>query len=129
MKKSKTVEYVKGTKNNVKKVVIPDRVTYKKVTYKVVSVASNAWKNNKKLTQLIIGKNVKTIGKKTFYGCKKLKKITIKSRLLTAKNCGEKAFFGIQKNVTIKVPTGKKKSYKKLLRKKGIGENAVIISK
>ena len=81
------------------------------------------------LPQLIIGKNVKTIGKKTFYGCKKLKKITIKSRLLTAKNCGEKAFFGIHKKVTINVPTGKKKSYKKLLRKKGIGENAVITSK
>ena len=129
VKKNKTVEYVKGTQNNAKKAVIPAHVTYEKVTYKVVSVAPNAWKNNKKLTQLIIGRNVKTIGKKAFYCCKKLKKITIKSRLLTAKNCGGKAFFGIHKNVTIKVPTGKKKSYKKLLRKKGIGENAVITSK
>lgn len=114
IKKNKTVEYVKGTDKNSRKVVIPATVTYKKVNYKVVSVASNAWKGNKKLAQLTIGKNVKSIGKKAFYGCKKLKKITIKCKLLTKKNCGEKAFFGIHKKANIKVPKGKKKSYKKM---------------
>lgn len=114
IKKNKTVEYVKGTDKKSRKVVIPATVTYKKVTYKVVSVASNAWKGNKNLTQLTIGKNVKAIGKKAFYGCKKLKKITIKSKLLTAKSLGEKAFGGIHKKANIKVPNGKKKSYKSI---------------
>ena len=43
-------------------------------TYKVVSIAPNAFKGIKKLTKVTIGKNVKMIGAKAFYGCKALKK-------------------------------------------------------
>lgn len=43
------------------------------VTCKVTAVAKNAFKNNKKVTTITLGKNVVTIEKNAFKGCKKLK--------------------------------------------------------
>ena len=42
------------------------------VKYKVTSIGSGAMKNNKKLTGLVIGSNVKAIGTNAFSGCTKL---------------------------------------------------------
>lgn len=67
------------------------------INYKVTAIANNACKNNVKLKKLTIGKNVKTIGKQAFYGCKNLKRITVKSKKLTSKNVGAKAFKGVSK--------------------------------
>ena len=89
-------------------------------------MAAKAFKGNKKITNVTIGKNVKTIGASAFYGCKKLKKLTIKTKYLTSKSVGKKAFSGIYKKAIIKVPAGKKKSYKKLLKKHGVSARAVI---
>ena len=72
-----------------------------------------------KLTTLTIGKNVKTIGKNAFSGCKKLKTITLKTSLLTAKTVGANAFKNIYKKATFKCPKKKVSEYKKLLIKKG----------
>ena len=121
-----TVEYVKNANKNAKSITIPDAVTYENVTYKVTGVAAKALKGNKKITKLTIGKNVKKIGESAFSGCKKLKYLTIKTKYLTSKNVGKKAFSGIQKKAQIKVPAGRKKSYKKLLRKRGVSSKAVI---
>ena len=41
------------------------------------SISANAFKNHRTLTKVKIGDNIKTIGKKAFYGCKKLKTVTI----------------------------------------------------
>ena len=60
--------------------------------------------------------SMNVIGAKAFYGCKKLKKITINSKVLT--KAGTKAFAGTSKNIRIKVPTKKVAAYKKLLKKK-----------
>ena len=79
-----------------------------------------------KITKVTIGKNIKTIGKKAFYGCKKLKSITLKTTKLTAKNVGSKAWKGICATVTIKVPKSKYDSYKKILKEKGGSSNAKI---
>ena len=121
-----TVEYVESIDKNAKKITIPSTVTYENVTYKVTNVAAKAFKGNKKITNVTIGKNVKTIGASAFYGCKKLKKLTIKTKYLTSKSVGKKAFSGIYKKAIIKVPAGKKKSYKKLLKKHGVSARAVI---
>lgn len=131
-----------------KKLVIPNTVTLNNKIYKVTSVAASAFKNNKKLTSIIIGKNVETIGSsafsgcsglqkasinstklkqigsKAFYNCKKLKKICLKTKVLkTAKsNC----FKGINKNAVIRVPASKYKIYCKRLAKKGQGRSVKI---
>lgn len=161
-----------GPTAKAKTATIPDAVTIGGVTYKITSIASNAFKNNTALTKAKIGNNivtigtnafsgckklksvtmgkkvatikdkafykcvtltmltipakVKKIGKQAFYGCKKLKTITIKTTKLTSKNVGSKAFTGIHKKPTVKVPKKSLKTYKKFLKKKGVPRRARI---
>ncbi len=144
-----TAEYTEPANKNIKSVSIPATVNFGGISYKVTSIAKNAFKNCKKLTKVTvdsnietiganafmgctklksvtIGKNVKKIGAKAFYGDKKLAKITIKTRKLTAKNVGSKAFAKTSGKATVKVPKKKLKAYKTLLVKKGISRKASI---
>ena len=110
------------------KVVIADSVKIKGKTYKITSIAAKAFRNNKKITNVVIGTNVTEIGKQAFYGCNNLKKITIKSTKLTEKKIGDKAFKGINKKAVIKVPKSILKKYKKILKEKGIDAKVKIES-
>ena len=147
--KTPAVQYLapkSGTKGTV---TVPLEVTIDGVTYKVTSIADNAFKGNKKLkkvvvgsnitsigknafagctslTSITIGKNVKKIGKNAFTGCKKLKSIIIKTKKLTTKTVKKGAFNGISKKVVVKVPKSKYKTYKKLLPAKGLKKAAKI---
>ena len=123
--KNPTVVY-KGSKKQKASVTIPDTVTIDKVTYKVTSIAANAFKNNKKLKKVVIGKNVTMIGKKAFYGCSKLKKITVKTTKLTKKNVGRQAFKGIHKKAAFKVPKKKISSYRKVFRARGAAKTTKV---
>ena len=76
-----------------------------------------AFKGDKKLKKVVIGKNVQTIGKSAFEKAGKLKAVTIKSTSL--KKVGKNAFKGIHAKAKIKVPAKKLKAYQKLLKKKG----------
>lgn len=125
-KGSPTVEYsaaVKGAKGTI---TIPAQVTIKGVTYKVTSVGASACRNRAGITKVIIGKNVKKIGNRVFSGCKKLKKVTIKTTKLTESTVGSNAFSGISSGVVVKVPESKVKAYRKLFKKKGISDGATI---
>ena len=124
--KNPTVTYVKP-KKNVKKVSIPATITVKGIKYQVTAVSKDAFKNNKKVTQVTIDKNVKNIGKNAFYGCKNLKKITIKTTKLTKKTVGKNAFKGIHKKAAIKVPKKKLNAYKKLLKNAGISKSVKVV--
>ena len=147
--KTPAVQYIapkSGTKGTV---TVPFEVTIDGVTYKVTSIADNAFKGTKKikkivigsnitsigknafagctsLTSITIGKNVTKIGKNAFTGCKKLKSITIKTKKLTTKTVKKGAFNGISKKVVVKVPKSKYKTYKKLLPAKGLKKAAKI---
>ena len=107
--------------HNKKTYTVPNTaIGYDDLTYKVTGIGGNAFDNVKNyVTKLIIGKNVKTIGKKAFYGCKKLKSIIIKSKKLKMSKVGAKAFGKINKKCVAKVPKDKYKQYKKMLKKKG----------
>ena len=121
-----TVEYVKPASKTVKTATVPNSIKAGGITYKVTSIAPNAFKNNKKLTKVTIGKYITAIGTKAFYGCKKLKSITIKTTKLTSAKVGSKAFKGTHKKAVLKVPKSKLKSYKKFLGKKGVAKTAKI---
>lgn len=123
--KSKTAAFT-GVIKQKKKVIIPASIKCSGYTYKVVSIDAKAMQKKGKLASLTIGKNVKTIGKRTFYGCKKLKTITIKTSMLTPKSVKKNAFKGIAKKAKIKVPDKKLKAYKKLLRSREISSKAKI---
>jgi len=116
---------VTGTSKNKGTVTIPATVKKNGVTYKITAIKDKAFKN-KKISKIIIGANINTIGAQAFYNCKKLKNITIKSVNLKASKVGSKAFKGTPKKITVKVPSKKKTAYKKWLFKKGINKKAKI---
>lgn len=117
---SATAEYAKPTKKTCTTAAIPDTVKIGKKTYKVISIASNAFKGCSKLKKVTIGKNVAKIGKKAFYGCKNLKTIKINTTKLTKKSVGAKAFAMIHSKAVVTVPKSKVKDYKKILKKAGL---------
>lgn len=123
---SPTVEYSAAAKGAKGTITIPAQVTIKGVTYKVTSVGASACRNRAGITKVIIGKNVKKIGNRVFSGCKKLKKVTIKTTKLTESTVGSNAFLGISSGVVVKVPESKVKAYRKLFKKKGISDGVTI---
>lgn len=120
-KSAKTVTLTKKVTKK-KTVTVPATVKIDGTSYKVTAIGANVWKNDKTLQSIVIGKNVKKIGTKVFYGAKKLKKLTIKTKNLTSVGAG--AFKGVSKKVTVKVPAEKKRAYKKLFKKKGLPTKA-----
>ena len=121
-----TVELKAPLKKTMASVSVPSTVKINGYTFKVTSIAKNAFKNNKKLTKVTIGANVTKIGANAFSGCKKLKKITVKTKKLKAKAVGRNAFKGIHKKAVIRVPKGKSKAYKKVFKGKGQSKTVKI---
>lgn len=124
-KEGGSVELV-SVKKQIPNVLIKDTVVINGIKCKVTAIAKNVYKNSKKLKSITIGKNVKRIGKKAFYNCKKLSVITINTTKLTEKNVGANAFGKLRENIKVKVPSSKLKAYKKILNKKGISKKAKI---
>ncbi len=137
-----------GLKADTEKTInIPDVVSFGGKTYRVTSIQASVF-SKKQATSVIIGKNVEVIGKNAFAGCKKLKKVTIKSTALTEigskafngckvlknitikskvlKKAGKNCFKGIHKKAVIKVPSSKYKDYAKRLAKKGQSKTVKI---
>ena len=114
--KAKEVTFTKPKSSKKTSLTIPSTVKIGGQIYKVTEVSAKAFKNNKKLKTVTIGKNVKKIGKEAFFGCKKLKKITIKSTVL--KSVGKNALKNIYKKATIKCPKKQLAKYKKLFKSK-----------
>ncbi len=115
--KNGTVEFAKTYNVAITDISIPDTVTISGITYKVTSVAKNAFKSNKNLEKITIGKNVAKINAGAFNGCKNLSVINIKSKKLSS--VGKNAFKGIKAKAKIKVPSSRLSNYKKLFADKG----------
>ena len=82
VKANQTVELKTG--NKTAKNVTVNTVKINDKEYKVVSIATNAFKNAK-MTKLTIGDNVKTINKNAFNNCNKLKTLTIGKNVTSIK--------------------------------------------
>ena len=87
----------------------------------VTSIGKSAF-SSCQLKKIIIGKNVTSIGAKAFYNNKKLKTIIIKSKKLTDKKVGKKAFSKTAPKAKVFIPKSVFKKYKKFLAKKGFGK-------
>ena len=122
--KNGTAAYVGPLDKSATKVTIPATVKIDGVTFKVTSIEKNAFKNNKKVKTVTIGKNVSKIGAKAFYGCSKLKTLKIKTTKLTAKKIGSKAFSKTPKSMKVTIPKKKFKTYKSMLIKRGVNKKA-----
>ena len=74
LKDGVSVEFTKPVYKKVS-VRIPDTIKVNGITCKVTGISANAFKNNKSLNSVTIGRNVTVIGTNAFYGCKKLSKV------------------------------------------------------
>ena len=92
---SRTVRCMGAVKKNIKNLVIPATVKYRSKSFKVTVINAGAFKNNRSIRKLTVGKNVITIMNKAFYRCSKLKKVVIRGRNL--KNIGKNAFVGFRR--------------------------------
>lgn len=100
---------------NIEKLEIPDTVEIKGETLKVTSIDPEAFKGLEKLTEVILGKHIESIGKKAFHGTKRLKALKILSKKLKKAKV-EAALHGSEiEDVT--VPKSVLKKYKKFLTK------------
>jgi endoglucanase len=102
--KTHTVTYMGTTSASKKSITIPESVKINGVTYKVTAIAANALKGNTKVTSVTIGKNVKTIGKNAFSGCRNLKTVTFQSGSKLTK-IGAKAFYKCTSLKKISIPS------------------------
>ena len=102
------LEVVGLKKKSLKQIKIVVVVKIGGVSYKVTSVGAKAFKNNKKINKVFIGKNVKKIGANAFAGCKKLKQVSINSTVL--RNIGKNAFKGDKKLVKVIIKSNKLKT-------------------
>ena len=125
--KKKEVKYKEPANKKAKTVSIPATVKINGVTYKVTKIADNAFKNNKTITKVTVGSNIKTIGKNAFSGATKLKTVSVGKNVtevganafkgcssLTSVTLGSKAtkiganaFNGCKKLKTIKITSTK----------------------
>lgn len=119
-----SVVYTGPVNANRRSLVIPNVVRFDGVACKVTAIAANAFRGNKKLQQITIGKNVQEIGacafqnctkltgvfggkgvkvikRDAFSGCVKLKKITLKSEVTTL---GPRSFKNCKALVNITLP-------------------------
>ena len=124
--RKKTVAFKKMGNTKLKSFTVPSTITLNKQKYKVTQISDNVFKNNKIITKITIGSNVRSVGKNAFYGCKKLKTIIIKSTKLTSKTVSKNAFKGLTKATTIKVPKKKLNTYKKLFKSKGLSSKIKV---
>ncbi len=113
---------------NTKQITISDTEIAGGNPYKITAIEDGAFKGLKKLTKVVIGSNVKTIGKNAFLNCKKLKSIEIESTKL--KKVGKNAWKGIHKKAVFRCPAKKVKAYKKLMSAKtGFAKKTMKIKK
>lgn len=124
-KSMKRVSVIKPVKKTEKKITIPATVKIDGYTYKVTQIDNKAFYKNKRLTQVVIGKNVTKIGKQAFLSSSKLKKVDIKADKLST--IGTQAFAKISKKAKIYVPKKKLKAYKTKLKKAKTIKSAQIL--
>lgn len=78
----KTARLISVKNKKTSKLNIPSTVKIKGVTCTVTEIGSNVMKGNTKLTKVILGKNIVIVGQNAFYGCKKLKTVQVKGKVL-----------------------------------------------
>ncbi len=126
--KKMEVQFADVFEDSATSVVIPATIKINGQEYKVIGIKAEALKGNKKIKKVTIDENVKSIGKKAFYGCKNLKSVKIKTTKLTNSNVKSSAFKGLNSKAVVSVPGEKLAAYKKILKAKGLaGKNQKII--
>lgn len=113
----KTVVFTGMTNKKKTSLSIPSAVRYKGVIYRVTEIGAKACAGNKKLKKVTIGSKIVRIRTNAFSGCVNLKKIVIKSKKITKMDSG--AFKKTSKKAVVSLPKTKYKKYKTMMKKAG----------
>lgn len=95
-----TVSYAGPSGSAKGSVRIPNTIKADGITYKVTKISENAFKNNKQITKVTIGSNIRTIGAGAFSGCNKITKVTFGKEVTSI---GKNAFKNCTKLQSIKI--------------------------
>ncbi|MCR5628436.1 leucine-rich repeat protein [Eubacterium sp.] len=110
------VEVIKLVDTKIESVNISYNVIIDEFKYDIVSIAPAAFANNTKIKKVVIGNNVKNIGKRAFFNCSKLNTVKINSRVIST--IGDQAFYRVKGvMITFTVPGLVKPKYVILLNK------------
>ena len=96
-----TVSFAGVAKEKLKEVVIPNKITFRKKTYKVTAIADEALKYNKTITSVTMGDSIETIGEEAFFWCEDLMNVEIGKKVTTL---GNNVFRGCGKIKDITIP-------------------------
>lgn len=121
LKSGNTLAFTADNRKSLKKktsYVVQDEVVAGGNRFKVTEIEAGAFQGLTKLKSVTIGVYVKTIGKNSFRGCKKLKKVTFLGKKV--KKIGKNAFYGIAKKAKMICQKSKKNTYQKLIKKSGV---------
>ncbi len=112
---NKTVEYIGlPSDKESSSISVEKEIDIDAVTYKVTSIAKKALYKNKNAERLTIPKTVTSIGARAFYGCSKLRSVTINAN--DELKIDKDAFKGISKDAVITVKGVKGKQKKDIIK-------------
>lgn len=97
-----TVQVISPVNNKKTKLTILDSVKLNTYNFTVTSIAKDAFKSNKKLKTVNMGKYVTSIGDRAFYNCSSLISVKFDSRV---NEIGKAAFRGCSNLKKVKLPT------------------------
>ena len=100
-KSGSTVTLKKPRSRNITAAKIPSTVKANGKTYKVTAIASNAFKNCRKLKQATISGNITSIGSSAFQGCSTLRTVKIGSKVTSI---GAKSFYDCKALTSVTIP-------------------------
>ena len=101
------VSFTGTTDKEMTKIMVPDTVSVDGITYIVTSVSKEAFKNNRNLKSVTIGKNVEIIEESAFYGCSSLTKVVFRSHEI--ERIGDNAFANCYTLTSVTIPDGVEK--------------------
>ncbi|GEM_PF-7101624 len=116
-KAGKTVSYEKPASKKTENVTIPATIKIHNLKYRATAISAEAFSENDKISNLTIGKCMRKIETRAFYGCKNLKRVTFQGSKV--KTIEEEAFASTKKNLLVKAPKASLDTYKDMMELAG----------
>ena len=116
-KAGKTVSYEKPASKKAENVTIPATIKIHNLKYRVTVISAEAFSGNDKISNLTVGKCMRKIETKAFYGCKNLKRVTFQGSKV--KTIEEEAFAKTKSNLLVKAPKASLDTYKDMMETAG----------
>lgn len=92
-RQTKRTVKVARSKKSFSRVVIPDSISIKGYSYQVTAIKSKAFAKQPNLKKVVLGRNIRTVGRRAFYGSKDLRHIVVNSTEI--KSIGKAAWKGV----------------------------------